>query len=90
MAANVKKWIDVDQEYEKRFREMRERLTKGELQQFVLGGPAGRRPRWWEKDPETEAAVALRRKKEKFTVIYESLRESSRGALVEGADIDCH
>lgn len=67
---NIKKWKAVDLAYEANFRAMKER-AKQEL--IRLGVPAGTvvvRPKWWERDPETEAMIAERRKKEKFALEY--------------------
>ncbi|KAH8112333.1 hypothetical protein DFH11DRAFT_484764 [Phellopilus nigrolimitatus] len=64
----------ADRAYEARFRGMAAR-AKVEL----AAGPAGTRARWWERDAQVEAAVAARRRKEKFDLVYPHVPGSREG-----------
>lgn len=67
---NIKKWKAADLAYEANFRAMKERAKQELIRLGVPAGTVAVRPKWWERDPETEAMIAERRKKEKFAIEY--------------------
>lgn len=77
---DIKKWMTADRAYEARFRAMKDRAKQELMRIGVPAGTVVARPKWWERDPETEAKVAERRKKEKFALEYPHGHSSKEGS----------
>jgi SWI/SNF-related matrix-associated actin-dependent regulator of chromatin subfamily B protein 1 len=76
--AEIKQWMHVDREYEAMFQAMRDHV-KGEAMRMYGG-----RARWWERGVEVDTAVAARRGKSKFELVYPHMMDGSASSRKKG------